>query len=81
MFRDVKAQPAALDAINARFGRGAVHLAAEGIRQPWKMKREAVAALYDLLGGAAEGEELGDATSSLMPGDYFRMSCQPPSEL
>ena len=36
----------ALDAINARFGRGAVHLAAEGIQQPWKMRRGKLSPRY-----------------------------------
>ena len=31
---------AALDAVNARFGRGTVFLAAAGTKRPWKMKRD-----------------------------------------
>ena len=31
---------AALDAVNAKFGRGTVFLAASGTKRPWKMKRD-----------------------------------------
>jgi DNA polymerase V len=37
---------AALDAINARFGRDVLRLAACGIKQPWQMKRAAKSPSY-----------------------------------
>ena len=35
-----------LDAINGRYGRGTLRLAAEGISKPWQMRRERVSPRY-----------------------------------
>lgn len=35
-----------LDAINARYGRGSLRLAAEGMEKPWRMRRERLSPLY-----------------------------------
>ena len=46
--RDAKGERlmAAMDAINARFGRDAVRLAACGIEQPWQMRQAARSPRY-----------------------------------
>jgi len=36
----------AVDKINGRFGRGAIHFCAEGIKRDWKMKRERISPSY-----------------------------------
>ena len=35
-----------IDRANARWGRGTLKLAAEGVRKPWQMKRERVSPSY-----------------------------------
>ena len=37
---------AAIDDVNAKVGRGAVFFAAQGIKQPWQMRRERLSPCY-----------------------------------
>ena len=36
----------ALDAVNARYGRGSLRLAAEGLSKPWQIRREHLSPRY-----------------------------------